>query len=123
MRWFSFFVSLAGSIAAGALGMAWLRAGLSRSSGPLSWGGHTMELGAYALLGALVFGCLAGLLILRQRGRYAAPLLLACGLLPGLIEPKAFVVTFVLVLAAFLPTGAKSKRGNHVPESGRRALN
>lgn len=123
MRWFSFFVSLAGSIASGALGLSWLRAGLTRSTGPLSWGGHTMELGAYALLAALVFGCLAGLLILRGRTRYAAPLLLACGLLPGLIEPKAFVVTFVLVLAAFLPTGSKSERRNDVAEPGRRALN
>jgi hypothetical protein len=100
MRLVSFGTSLVGAIGAGALGLSWLR------SGPA--GMPSVVIAGYLLVTALALGCIAGMLILQRRDRIAAPLLLAAGLLPGLVEPKAFVVTFVLVLAAFLTTGRAS---------------
>jgi hypothetical protein len=100
MRLVSFGISLVGAVGSGALGLSWLRAAPSGLS--------SVAVAGYLLVLSLVLGCIAGMLVLQRRDRIAAPLLLACGLLPGLAEPKAFVVTFVLVLAAFLTTGRAS---------------
>jgi hypothetical protein len=100
MRLFSFGISLAGAIGSGALGLSWLRAAPSDFS--------SVAIAGYLLVLSLVLGCIGGMLILQRRDRFAAPLLLAIGLAPGLAEPKAFVVTFLLVLAAFLTTGRAS---------------
>jgi hypothetical protein len=97
MRLVSFGISLVGAVGAGALGLSWLR------TAPV--GLPSVAIAGYLLVAALVLGCIAGMLILQRRDRIAAPLLLGVGLLPGIVEPKAFVATFLLVLAAFLTTG------------------
>lgn len=100
MRLVSFGISLVGAVGAGALGLSWLRAA------PLNATANCpLLIAGYLLVLSLVLGCIGGMLILQNRERIAATLLLVAGLLPGLFEPKAFVVTFVLVLAAFLTTG------------------
>ncbi len=100
MRLVGFGISLVGAVGAGALGLSWLRAA--------PHGLPSVAIAGYLLVLALVLGCVAGMLILQRRDRIAAPMLLGCGLAPGLVEPKAFVVTFLLVLAAFLTTGRAS---------------
>ena len=100
MRFVKFGISLVGAVAAGALGLSWLRTPPSPGAWP-----QPIELASYLLVVALVVGCIGGMLILQRRDRIAAPVLLVAGFLPGIVEPKAFVATFVLVLAGFLTTG------------------
>ena len=56
----------------------------------------------YVLIAALVVACVGGLLILQRRTRFAAAALGAAGIIPGLLEPRAFVATFLLVFAGLL---------------------
>ncbi len=94
--------SLAGGIGAGALGLSWLRGSTRHPSEPLAWGVDTTTAAAYLLLGALLAGCIGGALVLQGRARLATAVLCTAGLLPGLLEPRAFVVTFALVFAGLV---------------------
>jgi hypothetical protein len=98
MRYVSFGISVVGAVGAGTLGLSWLR-GMPATNTVIA---------AYVLVLALVVGSIGGMLILQRRDRLAATVLLAAGFLPGLFEPKAFVATFLLVLAGFLTTGHAS---------------
>ena len=106
MKICGFILAVLGSTAAGGLGLAWLRGTGCRDMARTS----TLWLpsidptlaGAYLLIAALVIGCVAATMLLHGRGRLPAALLISAGLAPGLVEPKAFVVTFVLILAGLL---------------------
>jgi hypothetical protein len=106
--------SLLGAVAAGTLGLSWLQdaarfereAMLARAVGVDT--GH-LTLASYALVGALVLGCVAGAFILQGRCRLAGALCLAAGIAPGMLEPKAFVVTFLLIMAGFLAYGSATE--------------
>lgn len=108
MRIAGFIASLTGGIGAGALGLSWLRGtGCHKSEGlgSLLPGNDPVVLAGYLLIVALVLGCIGGLYLLQRRGNLAGPLLLAGGVAPGLIEPRAFVVTFLLILAGLIAQG------------------
>ncbi|MEM6293045.1 MAG: hypothetical protein AAGA54_17345 [Myxococcota bacterium] len=91
---------MTGGVAAGAMGLTWLR--VPPALGPSVWGANVAIITAYALLAALLAACLGGFLVLQGRTRIAAVVLCAAGIVPGLVEPRAFVATFLLVFAGLL---------------------
>lgn len=64
----------------------------------------------YALLVAFIVACVGGVMVLQGRNRVAAVVLFVAGLGPGLLEPRAFVGTFVLVFAGLLASSLPSTR-------------
>lgn len=88
---------MAGGIAAGAMGINWL----TEPPSGASWA-VTSDSTGYLLLAALVAACIGGLLILQSRSRWAAVVLCTAGVVPGILEPRAFVATFLLVFAGLL---------------------
>ena len=116
MRIAGLIVSLIGAVAAGTLGLSWLQEAARYEREPtLAWamGVDTAQLvlASHALVGALVLGCVAGVFILQGRCRLAGALCIAAGIAPGMLEPKAFVVTFLLIMAGVLAYGAAPVRG------------
>ena len=100
-----------GGVGSGALGLHWM------TRPPVA---PLMELpfglsAAYLLIGALLAACVATALVLHGRLRVAAVTLCAAGIVPGLFEPRAFVVTFALVFAG-LVTPTTSARGARAKE-------
>jgi hypothetical protein len=107
-------LSLFGAIAAGALGLSWLQdaARFEREAALAQAVGldpSRLVIASYMLVGTLVLGCVAGVFILQGRHRLACTLCLAAGIAPGMLEPKAFVVTFLLILAGFLAYGSATE--------------
>jgi hypothetical protein len=106
-----FILAVLGSTAAGSLGLSWLRgtgcAPIARTtdSWPLVF--DATLLGGYLLVAALVAGCISATMIVQNRTRLAGALLTSAGVIPGLVEPKAFVVTFVLIFAGLLTWGTR----------------
>jgi hypothetical protein len=111
MKISGFILAIVGAAAAGGLGLSWLRGAGCREVARVttSWlpAIDSTLVGAYLLVAALVIGCVAATIILQGRGRVASALLISAGLTPGLVEPKAFVVTFVLILAGLLTWGMR----------------
>ncbi len=99
-HWACIVASMTGGVAAGAMGLTWLR--VPPALGPSVWGVDVAIITAYALLAALLVACFGGVLVLQGRTRLAAILLCAAGIVPGMIEPRAFVATFLLVFAGLL---------------------
>ena len=56
----------------------------------------------YTLLIALAVACVGGLMVFQGRNRIASIVLCSAGVVPGLLEPRAFVATFLLVFAGLL---------------------
>lgn len=112
MRIAGFITSMLGAIGAGGLGLSWLRnASCREAHGSVdSWlpGGDPVILSAYLLVVALVLACIGGLFVLQGRQRTSGTLLLIAGIGPGLIEPRAFVVTFLLILAGLIAHGLRA---------------
>lgn len=97
-HWTCIAAAMVGGVAAGAMGLTWLDAPPPGST----WSMVTAVATAYALLAALAAACLGGWLVLQGRSRVASLTLCAAGVLPGLLEPRAFVATFMLVFAGLL---------------------
>jgi len=115
-HWTCIVAAMVGGVAAGAMGLSWLSAPPASSSWSMTTGIGT----GYVLLVALAAACAGGLLVLQGRCRIASVLLCAAGILPGLIEPRAFVATFLLVFAGLL-TSSLPKRAASAGSSSRRA--
>ena len=108
-------LAIIGALAAGTLGVTWLwdasarevyaAAGSPQSAGP-------PVVAAYLLLAALAVGCAASVFAHEGRPRLAGSLLIGIGILPGMFEPKAFIVTFVLLLAGILIYGTEPLRAS-----------
>jgi hypothetical protein len=96
--------SLLGAVASGALGLSWLQDAtrMERETPHLG----QIVLASHALVAALVLGCVAGVFILQGRHRLAGTLCLAAGVAPGMLEPRAFVVTFLLLMAGLMAYGS-----------------
>jgi hypothetical protein len=123
VRTIGFILSVLGATAAGGLGLSWLRGtSCSDHSHGVSLASLTAFdptiVGAYLLVVSLVLGCIAGTMILQGRGRLASAMLICAGLTPGLVEPKAFVVTFVLILAGLLAYGIRRNPVGEHPTLG-----
>lgn len=115
MRIAAFILAILGGLAAAALGMTWLsdlaeygeqlelaeQAGISVTS---------LRISAYLLLTGLLTGIAGGVLALQRKGKIAAAVLIASATAPALLEPKALVFTFLLLIAGFLALGAKPKQ-------------
>ncbi len=106
-QWTCILASMAGGIASGAMGLSWL----AQPPSGASWA-FTSDATAYLLLATLVAACVGGLLVLQSRTRWAVVVLCSAGVVPGVLEPRAFVATFLLVfaglLASSLPRGPRS---------------
>lgn len=97
---------MVGGVAAGAMGLSWLRTPPPSSTWSMTTGMGT----AYVLIAALGAACIGGLLVLQQRGRAASVVLCSAGIVPGLLEPRAFVATFLLVFAGLLAGSLPRRR-------------
>lgn len=111
MRITALIFSLLGAIAAGTLGLSWLQDAARFQSEAMVAQAVGVDvdrllLASYTLVGALVLGCVASAFTLQGRSRLAGSLCLAAGIAPGMLEPKAFVVTFLLIMAGFLAYGS-----------------
>lgn len=107
MRTVALVLGCCGGLACSVLGLQWFRDAARQSAYPalaalLGQDPWRLELAAYAMLAAFAAGVLGGILAYQNRGRAATALLLGGGILPGLIDPRAFVVTCVLILAGIL---------------------
>ncbi len=71
----------------------------------------------YVLLAALTAACIGGMLVLQGRSRAASALLCAAGIIPGLVEPRAFVATFLLVFAGLLTPSLPKPRIASTPKT------
>lgn len=119
-HWTCIVAAMAGGVAAAAMGLIWLSAPPPSSSWSMTTGVGT----GYVLLAALAAACLGGLLVLQGRGRVASVVLCAAGIVPGLVEPRAFVATFLLVFAGLLTSSLPKRCGRVAPNvepSSRRA--
>lgn len=97
-HWICVVATVVGGLAAGLMGLSWLDSPPPGSAWSMATGVGT----GYALLTALAAACAGALLVLQGRGRPASILLFSAGVVPGLLEPRAFVATFVLVFAGLL---------------------
>jgi len=110
MRWLISLLGSCGGVAAGTLGLRWLQEVARRqiALGPAAAVDHPtvlLSVAAYALLGAMVAALLGAVLAWRGRGHTAGTLLLVAGLVPGILDLRAFLVTCVLILAGMLAYG------------------
>ncbi len=105
-HWICIVAAMVGGVAAGAMGLSWLSEPPPSSSWAMTTGVGT----GYVLLAALAAACVGGLLVLQGRCRVASVVLCAAGLVPGLVEPRAFVATFLLVFAGLLTSALPKRR-------------
>lgn len=118
MRWLVSSLGLLGGIAAGHLGLRWLD-GAARQRGILGLSpvaeheAVMLSVAAYVMVAAMVAAAVGGLLAWQQRGRAAGTVLLFAGVVPGIVDLRAFVVTCVLILAAMLAYGIGRPPGPH----------
>ena len=115
MRIAAFILAILGGLAAAALGITWLddldkykeslelaeQAGISFTS---------LRISAYLLLTGLLTGIAGGVLALQRKGKIAAAVLIGSATAPAILEPKALVFTFLLLVAGLLALGAKPKQ-------------
>lgn len=104
MRWLVSSLGMVGAAGAGHLGLRWLE-DAARHQAVLGSFGHDhvlLSVTAYALMGAMVAGVLGSMLAWQRRGRTAGTILLTAGLVPGILDLRAFVVTCILILAGLL---------------------
>lgn len=104
-HWTCIVAAMAGGVAAGAMGISWLQAPPPASQ----WSMLTGVATGYALLGSLACACAGALLVLQGRHRVAGLVLSTAGVLPGLLEPRAFVATFLLVFAGLIASSLPSR--------------
>lgn len=108
MRWLVSILGLVGGLAAGHLGLRWIEHAARLQGTATAVTEHQavlMALTGYVLVAAMVSAVLGSLLAWQQRGRYAGTVLLLSGIVPGVFDLRAFVVTCVLILAGMLAYG------------------
>lgn len=105
-HWTCIVAAVVGGVATGAMGLAWLESPPPGST----WSMVTVVATGYALLVALAASCVGAVMVLQGRTRLAAITLGAAGVLPGLLEPRAFVTTFMLVFAGLLASSLPRRR-------------
>lgn len=108
MRWLVSILGLVGGMAAGHLGLRWIEHAARQQGGLIAAPEHEVvlqTLTGYVLVAAMVAAVVGSLLAWQQRGRYAGTVLLVAGIVPGIFDLRAFVVTCVLILAAMLAYG------------------
>lgn len=115
MRTIALVLGASGGLASALLGLQWLdQASRQRSYATLAAAigqdPGRLEIAAYMLVAALIAGVFGGILAYRGEGKTAAVVLLVGGLAPGLVDPRAFVVTCVLVLAGILSVELRAAR-------------
>ncbi|MCA9655406.1 MAG: hypothetical protein H6712_23805 [Myxococcales bacterium] len=112
MRWLVSILGLSGGMAAGHLGLRWIEEAARRQATAATPAAEhaavLLTLTGYVLVAAMVAAVLGSLLAWQQRGRYAGTVLLIAGVVPGVFDLRAFVVTCVLILAAMLAYGLSS---------------
>ena len=96
-----------GGLACGALGVHWLGEAERSEANPvlayaLGRDPEQLKLAAILLVAAMLAGVLGGIAAHRSRSRAAGVLMVIAGALPGIIDPRAFVATCVLILAGLL---------------------
>ena len=101
-------IAVLGGIVCGALGLTWLRDVARYELGShfmdvrelrqLSWAGYT-------LLASLVASSVSAVLAAHERRKLAGMVLLVAGLAPGLIDLRAFIASWLLILAGILLHG------------------
>ncbi len=110
MRWLICLLGLAGSAAAGHLALQWLRdaahlqSSLERAT-VAEPSVVVLSLAGYLLLASMVAGVIGAGLATQHRGRSAGTVLLVAGIVPGIVDLRAFVATSVLILASMLAYG------------------
>lgn len=113
MRWIVSSAGAAGAVAAGLMGLMWLSDALRPQVPALGRMGDdpVVALAASAaLLLAMIAGIVGSVLAQRPDPRGAATTLLLAGLVPGLIDPRAFVVTWLICLAGTLATSLEPRQ-------------
>jgi hypothetical protein len=113
IRWTVSVVATIGAVACAVIGLRWLALAL-RPHVPAA-AGLTAEpalamAGAASLLLATGAAAIGAASVHGGDPRPATTLLLAAGLLPGLIDPRAFVVTWICCLAGLLGTSLPARR-------------
>lgn len=96
-----------GGLACGALGVHWLGEAERTEANPvlayaLGRDPEQMKLAAILLVAAMLAGLLGGIAAHMSRSRSAGVLMLIAGALPGIIDPRAFVASCVLILGGLL---------------------
>src|SRR5207249_4347403 len=76
---------------------------------------------SYILMGAAVAGVLGAVLVYMRKGMIAGLLMLAMGIAPGVLAPKAFVFSSVLILAGALAFLVRAKKELPAPAPVRAA--
>lgn len=113
MRWLVSILGLCGGTAAGHLGLRWIEdAARRQATVPTLAAEHQavlLALTGYVLVAAMVAAFLGSLLAWQQRGRSAGTVLLVAGVVPGIFDLRAFVVTCLLILAAMLAYGLSTR--------------
>lgn len=125
MRFVALILGILGGLAAGALGLIWIRdynsmRGLIESTttlGQTVGADMTQQLAdlqrlvtaAYILLGSLVLGIVGGILAMRGKGRLAALLMLIGAVAPAIFAPQALVFTCLLLIGALVSFFVKPK--------------
>lgn len=107
MRTIALLLGSCGGIGCSVLGVQWLREAARYQEFPavaalVGQDPGRLQLTAYLMLAALAAGIVGGILAYQNRGRAAAVVLLTAGVLPGILDARAFVVTCVLILAGIL---------------------
>ncbi len=114
MRIAGFIIGVLGALAAGALGATWLSDAAKyqdqlEQAAALGLDVGNIVTAGWLLVAALVAGIVGGVFALRGKGRVAAGLMIGAAVAPGLFEPKAFVFTFLLIVAGLVSLGAKPR--------------
>ncbi len=104
--WTCIVAAIVGGSAAGVMGLSWLNAPPPSTS----WSMTTAAGAGYVLLAALASAWVGGVLVLQGHCRVASAVLCVAGIVPGLLEPRAFVATFVLVFAGLLTSSLPNRR-------------
>jgi len=110
-------LGILGALAAGALGAKWIsdaRSVQDKIDLVQSLGGDVSEINslkvcAYVLLGSLVLGIAASVMLFRNKPRHAAILMVCAGALPCVFAMKALVFTWLLIAGAALSYRVKPK--------------
>jgi hypothetical protein len=112
VRWIVSSTGAAGAVASGFMGIDWLRDALRPhvpAAGTLLGEPTLALIAATALLVAMVIGLAGSMVAQRPDPRAAVPMLLVAGLVPGLLDPRAFVVTWLTCLAGLLATSLEPR--------------
>ncbi len=113
VRWVVSSAGAVGAVAACLMGVMWLSDALRPQVPALGQVGDdpvATLAAAAALLAATIASVIGSVLAQRPDPRGTATMLLLAGLVPGLIDPRAFVVTWLICLAGMLATSLEPRQ-------------